>query len=111
MDILLSAGQNANAGGLGGVGGWGMIIYIVVIVAAMYFLLIRPQSKQKKKEQQLRDSIQVGDEIITIGGFYGRVMSVKDDDVVIESLADKTKQRILKSAISQNLTIHEEVKK
>ena len=108
MNILLSAGQ---PGDMGFLGNYGMLIYIVVIIAAMYFIVFRPQKKQKQKEQALRDNIQVGDEIITIGGFYGRVMSVKDDDLVIESLADKSKQRIVKSAVQQNLTVHDDVKK
>ncbi len=94
----------------GGTGGTlFMVVYIVIIVAAMYFLLIRPQKKKQKKEKALRDNLQMGDEIITIGGFYGKIVSVKEDSVVIESLADHSKQRILKSAISENLTIHDDV--
>lgn len=88
-----------------------MIIYIVVILAVMYFLLIRPQKKKQKKEEAMRNNIQVGDEILTIGGIYGRVMSVKEDSMIIESLGDHSKQRIAKWAIQQNLTIHDDVAK
>ena len=88
-----------------------MIIYVAVLGLAMYFLLIRPNKKKKKQEQALRDGLQVGDEIITIGGFYGRIMSIKDDSIVIESLGDRSKQRIAKWAIQQNLTIHDEAPK
>ena len=87
-----------------------MIVIYALIFGAMWFFLIRPQKKKQKKEEQLRNNIQVGDEIITIGGFYGRVMSVKDDDIVIESLGDKSKQRIAKWAVQQNLTIHDDEK-
>ncbi len=84
-----------------------MIVYIAILGLAMYFLLIRPNKKKKKAEQALRNNLQVGDEIVTIGGFYGRVMSIKDDSLVIESLGDHSKQRIAKWAIQQNLTIHD----
>ena len=100
------AQQQSASGGL-----WVMIIYVAVLGLAMYFLLIRPNKKKKKQEQALRDGLQVGDEIITIGGFYGRIMSIKDDSIVIESLGDRSKQRIAKWAIQQNLTIHDEAPK
>ncbi|MBQ9847396.1 MAG: preprotein translocase subunit YajC [Clostridia bacterium] len=86
---------------------WGSLIMIVGFVALMYFMLIRPQKKQQKKEKQMRDSIQIGDEIITIGGIYGRVVSLKEDSLVIESSGDRSKIQVQRSAIGQNLTIHE----
>lgn len=86
-----------------------MILYIVIIIAVMYFVMIRPQKKKQKEEQKMRDSLQVGDELLTIGGIYGRVVSIKDDSLVIESSADHSKIKIAKWAISQNLTVHEEV--
>lgn len=89
-------------------GTWGMIIYFVIIIALFYFILIRPQKKKQKEEQKLRDSIQVGDELLTIGGIYGRVLSIKDDSLVIESAADHSKLKIARWAISQNLTVHED---
>ena len=57
----------------------GMIVLLVVMVAGMYFLMIRPQRKQQKKDQEMRESTQVGDEITTIGGIMGRVVTVKED--------------------------------
>lgn len=50
----------------------------------MYFVMIRPQKKKQKEEQNMRDSIQVGDEITTIGGIMGRVVTVKEDSIIIE---------------------------
>ncbi|MBQ8551060.1 MAG: preprotein translocase subunit YajC [Clostridia bacterium] len=88
-----------------------MVGYIALLGLAMYFLLIRPNKKKKKEEQKLRDNLQVGDEIITIGGFYGRVMSIKEDSIVIESLGDHSKQRIAKWAIQANLTVHDDAPK
>lgn len=87
---------------------WVMLIYVVVIGALFYFMLIRPQKKKQKEEQKLRDSLQIGDEILTIGGFYGKIISIKEDSIVIESQLDHTKQKIARWAIQQNLTVHED---
>ncbi len=86
----------------------GMIIYIVVIIAFFYFVMIRPQKKQRKKEEEMRNNIQVGDDIITIAGVYGRIVAVKEDSFIIESGPDRSKQRIARWAIQQNLTVHED---
>lgn len=85
------------------------ILYFVIIIGVMYFVMIRPQKKKQKEEQKMRDSLQVGDELVTIGGIYGRVVSIKEDGIVIESSADHSKIKIAKWAISQNLTVHEDV--
>ena len=85
---------------------WVMIVYIIVIGALFYFMLIRPQKKKQKAEEKLRNSLQIGDEILTIGGFYGKVVSLKEDSIVIESQLDHSKQKIAKWAIQQNLTVH-----
>lgn len=90
-------------------GNWGLIIYIIIIIAVMYFVMIRPQKKKQKEEQKMRESLQPGDELLTIGGIYGRIISVKDDSIIIESSADHSKLKIAKWAISQNLTVHEDV--
>ena len=73
----------------------------------MYFLMIRPQKKRQKEEQNMRDSIQIGDEITTIGGIMGRVVTVKDDSIVIETGADRTKLRFQKWAIQTNNTAND----
>ena len=64
---------------------------LVVLIVVFYFVLIRPQRKRDKQE--------VGDEISTIGGFIGRVVSIKDDTLVIESSSDRTKLKIYRWAI------------
>ncbi len=104
-----AGGAAATTGGfLGGLGGF---LPIIIIFAVMYFLLILPQKKQEKKQRAMIDALKPGDEIITIGGIYGNVVSVKDDAVVIESSADKTKIKIAKSSVSRCLTVKEEEKK
>ena len=72
---------------------------LVVLIVLFYFLLIRPQRKRDKAERDMRNSIEVGDEISTIGGFIGRVVSIKDDVLVIETSSDRTKLKIYRWAI------------
>ena len=85
---------------------WVMVIYIAVIFGIMYFLLIRPQRKKQKEEEKLRNNIQIGDEIITIGGIYGRVVAIKEDSFIIESGPDRSKYRMARWSIQTNLTVH-----
>lgn len=90
-----------------GAGSLSPIIIMGVMFVAMYFLMIRPQKKRQKEEQNMRDSIQIGDEITTIGGIMGRVVTVKDDSIVIETGADRTKLRFQKWAIQTNNTAND----
>lgn len=78
-----------------------MIIY-VLLFAALYFFLIRPSQKKKKAEQEMRNSISIGDEVITIGGIVGRIVAVKDDDdaFIIETGSDRVKMKFKSWAIS-----------
>lgn len=82
---------------------------LVLIFVLFYFLLIRPQRKKEKKTQEMRNSLQVGDNVTTVGGILGRVVSIKDDSVVIETGADRNKIRIKKWAIQSVETIHDDV--
>ena len=108
--FLLADGDAASAtgGGLGGGSGWIMLVWFAVIILVMYFVMIRPQKKKQKKEEQMRNNLQVGDEIITIAGTYGRVVAVKEDSLVIESGPDRSKMKIARWAINQNLTVHDD---
>ena len=84
-----------------------MIIYLVVIFGAMYFFMIRPNKKKQQKEEEMRNSIEVGNEILTIGGIYGKIVAVKEDSFIIESGPDRAKIRIAKWAIQQNFSAKE----
>ena len=75
------------------------ILLIVVMFVALYFFMIRPQKKQEKQQNDMRNNLQVGDEITTIGGIIGKVVSIKEETVTIETSHDRTKIRILKSAV------------
>ncbi|MGE4548397.1 MAG: preprotein translocase subunit YajC [Intestinibacillus sp.] len=72
---------------------------IVLLVVVFYFLLIRPQKKRDKAEKEMRNSIQVGDEISTIGGIIGRVVSIKDDTLVLETSGDRSKIKLYRWAV------------
>jgi preprotein translocase subunit YajC len=80
-------------------GGFGGIIMIAVMFVALYFFMIRPQKKQEKQVKDMRDALQVGDEITTIGGLIGKIVSIKDETLVMETSRDGTKIRILRSAV------------
>ena len=82
-------------------GSLGMILMMVGVLVVFYFFGIRPQKKQEKAQNDMRNALKVGDEITTIGGIIGKVVSIKDETCVIETTRDNTKIRILKSAISR----------
>jgi len=75
------------------------ILMLVVMFVAMYFLTIRPQKKAEKEANDMRNNLQIGDEVTTIGGIIGRIVSIKDETCVIETTKNGTKIRFLKSAI------------
>jgi preprotein translocase subunit YajC len=78
-----------------------MLLMLVVMVVVFYFFGIRPQKKQEREQNEMRNALTVGDEITTIGGIIGKVVSIKDETCVIETTHERTKIRILKSAISR----------
>ena len=78
---------------------WGSLILLAVMFVALYFFMIRPQKKQEKQVNDMRNSLQVGDEITTIGGIIGKIVSIKEETVTIETGRDGSKIRILRSAV------------
>ncbi len=83
----------------GGLGGLMPFILIIGVIVILYFFMIRPQKKREKEEAAMRDAIQVGDEVTTIGGIIGKIVSVKGETFVLETTKSKTKIRFLKGAI------------
>lgn len=80
------------------------IIIMVVLLAVMYFMLIRPQNKKDKQDREMRSNLQVGDEIMTVGGIYGKVVRIREDRLTIASGAEKTKLEITKTAVANKVT-------
>ena len=83
----------------GGGSPWLSIGLIVLLFVMLYFFMIRPQKKQQKQDEAMRDALQVGDEVTTIGGIIGKVVSIKGDTFVLETTKARTKIRFLKGAI------------
>jgi preprotein translocase subunit YajC len=79
------------------------LIFLAILVGLFYFMLIRPQKRRVQQHAQLVNSISEGDEVVTIGGIYGTVAVLGDDDIVLE-VADGTRVRFVKSAISRRVT-------
>ncbi len=78
------------------------VVFMTLLFALMYFFMIRPNSKRKKLEDDMRNNIQIGDEITTIGGIVGRIVAIKDDNqsFIIETGVDRSKIKIKKWAIA-----------
>ncbi|ADU26958.1 preprotein translocase subunit YajC [Ethanoligenens harbinense] len=85
-----------------------IFVVIILMFVVMYFFMIRPQRKKEKEAKAMRENLVVGDEITTIGGIVGRVVSIKDDTIVIETGADREKIRIRKWAIQSVETMHDD---
>ncbi len=105
LDAAAGTTENMGAGSL-----LLMLLPYALIIVALYFIMIRPQSKKRKKEEAMRKGAQIGDEITTIGGVVGRIVSIKDENetLVIETGTDRSKMRIKRWAIGSVDTIHED---
>lgn len=98
-----AADSTAATGGMGST-----VLMIVLMIAIFYFLMIRPENKRKKQAEEMRSSLKKGDWLTTIGGVYGRVVSITDRTVVIETSEDRVRIEFLKSAIGQVGTLDEQ---
>jgi len=85
---------------MGSLGGFEMIIMIVVMVGIFYFFMIRPENKKKKKLAEMRNTLAVGDTVTTIGGIFGKVVSVADEKITFETGEDRVRIQVAKWAIS-----------
>ena len=85
----------------GGIGSSITMGLLLVVMIAMFFFTSRSNKKQEKEAQNMRDSLSVGDEITTIGGIIGKVVSIKEETLVLETSHDRTRIRILKTAVSR----------
>ena len=82
------AASDAAAGGTAG--GWiGMIIWVVVLFGFMYFVMIRPQKKETQKKELMLKELAVGDTVLTTSGFYGTVIDIQEDMVIVEFGSNK----------------------
>ena len=93
---------------MGSGSGYSSIILLVVMILAFYVFLLLPENRKKKKLNEMRNSIRVGDDIVTIGGMMGKVVAVTDDSVSFESSADQVLILVTKWAISTNARMEAE---
>ena len=93
--MFLEATTTATTNG----GSWLSLLIFPLLLVVMYFFMIRPQKKQEKEAQAMRNSLSIGDEVTTIGGIIGRVVSIKDETFVLETTRDRTRIRFLVTAI------------
>lgn len=107
--LPILANQTASNGGNSFSAMLPMILLYGAIIVAVYFFLIRPNSKKKKEEAQMRNSLEIGDEITTIGGIMGRVVAIKDEEdaIIIETGSDRVKMKLKKWCISTVDTVKE----
>ncbi len=97
MGVLLSAEAGAAAGG-----GIVMVVYLVLIFGFLYFFMIRPQKKEQKKMAAMLSTLEVGDCVLTSSGFYGIIIDITDDTVIVEFGNNKNcRIPMQKSAIAQ----------
>ena len=101
LAFLLEGGAAAGTetGTTGLFGGMGMWLIMIVAMVGMFWFTSRSQKKKDKEAQDMRDNLQVGDEVTTIGGIIGKVVSIKDETFVLETTKEKTHIRFLKGAI------------
>ena len=77
-----------------------LVITMVLTLGLMYFMIYRPQKKQQKKDTEMRNALDIGDEVTTIGGIVGRVVAIKEDTFVLGTGSDRMKIRFRRSAIA-----------
>ena len=83
-----------------GAGGSSMIIMLVLMFVIFYFFLIRPENKKRKKTEEMRSSLTLGDEIVTIGGMTGKIVQITEDTITFETGEDRVRIQVKKWAIS-----------
>ena len=104
MLLTDATAASGTAAGTAGVGGLGLsyIISIVAMLAIFYFLLLRPQKKEQKRVQDMLKEMEVGDVVVTTSGFYGVLIDITEEDVIVEFGSNKNcRIPMRKSAIAQ----------
>ena len=94
--MILFLEEAASSGGMG----YSSIIMIVAMFAIFYFLIIRPENKKKKKAEEMRNSLNLGEEIVTIGGMTGKIVQITEDTITFETGEDRVRIQVTKWAVS-----------
>lgn len=107
MYYYLEAAATDAAAASGKVNAITTLVMLAAMIAVFYFFMYRPQKKQEKESTDMRNNLKVGDEVTTIGGVIGKIISIKDETVTIETSNERNKIRILRSAV-RNVDVHAE---
>lgn len=107
MFFLLETAAAEGAGGTGSLFG-GMMIPLLLMFVLMYFLMIRPESKRKKKAEEMRNNLNLGDEITTIGGITGKIVQVTEDTITFETGEDRVRIQVKKWAVQTTAKLEAE---
>ena len=107
MYYYLEAAATDAAAASGKVNALTTLVMLAAMIAVFYFFMYRPQKKQEKESTDMRNNLKVGDEVTTIGGVIGKIVSIKDETVTIETSNERNKIRILRSAV-RNVDVHAE---
>ena len=99
--LLEGEASGSAAGASNGGGSWLTFVMLAAVVVFFYFFLIRPQKKQEKEATNMRNSLEVGDEVVTIGGIIGQIVKIKGETVTIATGKDRNKILFLKTAIRE----------
>ena len=103
MACLFSGCATTGAADASATGGMASsLVMIVMLFGVMYFLMIRPEKKRKKQAEEMRNNVEVGDKITTIGGMVGRVVHVTGDRITFETGEDRVRIEVTKWALSSN---------
>ncbi|MBQ7445786.1 MAG: preprotein translocase subunit YajC [Clostridia bacterium] len=78
-----------------------IIVYVVILGAMFFFLIIRPQRKRKKEEEEMKNSITLGQEVVTIGGIVGTIVNIKDDNITLQTSIDNSLVEVKNWAIRE----------
>ena len=89
MSVFLSGGTGSTGGSM-----LMIVLYLAFFIVLMYFLMIRPQKKQAKKQDELQNSLEPGDNILTTSGFFGTILHIVDDTTVIVEFGNNKNCRI-----------------
>ena len=95
MTIFLDAATTSTAGS-----GMSMLLMVIIMFAVFYFFVLRPENKKKKKTEEMRNSLTLGDEIVTIGGMIGKIVQITEDTITFETGEDRVRIQTKKWAIS-----------
>ena len=107
MYYYLEAAATDAAAASGKVNAITTLVMLAAMIAVFYFFMYRPQKKQEKESTDMRNNLKVGDEVTTIGGVIGKIVSIKGETVTIETSNERNKIRILRSAV-RNVDVHAE---